>query len=102
MRLKPLDYFYVGYLSMDTYFLFIVKREKKCPYFQAGLRFKMFTVIKLNCFEKICLSRTQPAPMCHSFASVRKPNYNSYFQELTSLETEQRDPRVEHASNSTS
>lgn len=40
-------------------------------------------------------------PQC-AFASAGKPNYNSYFEGLISLETEQSDPVVEQAGNSVS
>lgn len=40
--------------------------------------------------------------MSCSFASTGKPNYNSYFQKLTPLETEQSAPVVEQAGDSAS
>lgn len=60
----------------------------------------MFTVIKLNCTGKMSVKDTACPNV--PFASAEKLNYNSYFQELISLETEQSHPIVEQADNSAS
>lgn len=81
MRLKPLDYFNVGYLSRAT-MISLCSSKIVVTYFQAGLglRFKMFTVIKLNCTGKMSVKDTACPNV--PFASAEKLNYNSYFQEL--------------------